>query len=268
MSWHASDFRGNTPAHYDHDLVPVLFADYAADIAARAAVDPAPAHVLETAAGSGVVTQALRHALPPGTHIVATDLNPAMLELAQTKIADGEAVEFRQADALDLPFPDGSFDAVVCQFGIMFFPDKDKGYREAFRVLAPGGRYLFNVWDSLHHNSIAQAMDEALEKFFDERPNFFDTVFGYYRVDDIRDALHAAGFGRVVIAVEPRRGELPDIPAIARGTVFGTPLHEQIKQRGGDPAAVQEEMTAALRRRATGPGAFARQAIVFEARKP
>jgi ubiquinone/menaquinone biosynthesis C-methylase UbiE len=116
-------------------------------MAQRAAVS-APSRVLELAAGTGIVTRQLRDQLPVGTHLTATDLNPPMLALARAKFQPGEQVDFRQVDATILPFPDGTFDAVVCQFGVMFFPDKDKSYREVHRVLALGGRYLFNVWDA------------------------------------------------------------------------------------------------------------------------
>ena len=124
--------------------MPIVFVDFATDIAHRAAAW-SPARVLETAAGTGVVTRQLRDLLPASAHLTATDLNPPMLEIARAKFRPDEQVDFRPADATALPFPDGNFDAVVCQFGVMFFPDKDKSYREIHRVLAPGGRYLFNV---------------------------------------------------------------------------------------------------------------------------
>ena len=141
MSGHAADFTGGIPEHYDRYLGPVLFTDYADDIAQRVAIS-APARVLELAAGTGIVTRRLRDRLPVGTHLTATDLNPPMLAMASTKIRPGEQVDFQQADATALPFPDGTFDAVVCQFGVMFFPDKNKSYREVHRVLVPHGRYL------------------------------------------------------------------------------------------------------------------------------
>jgi ubiquinone/menaquinone biosynthesis C-methylase UbiE len=120
MSGHAADFTGGIPQYYDRYLGPVLFADYASDIAQRT-VMVGPRRVLELAAGTGIVTRRLRDLLPTGMHITATDLNPPMLAVARTKFQPGEQVDFRQADATALPFPDNAFDAVVCQFGIMFF---------------------------------------------------------------------------------------------------------------------------------------------------
>src|SRR5262249_28598895 len=141
-------------------LGPMIFVDYAADIARRAAAC-SPARVLETAAGTGIVTRQLRDVLPPSAHVTATDLNAPMLEVARTKFRPSEAVDFRSADATALPFPDGAFDAVVCQFGVMFFPQKDTSYREVRRVLAPGGRYFFSVWDSHRHNPFGRIAQET-----------------------------------------------------------------------------------------------------------
>src|SRR5260221_7698003 len=141
MSDQAGNFVGSIPEHYDRGLGPVLFADFADEMAGRVAAF-APRRVLETSAGTGIVTRRLRDLLPPETQIVATDLNPPMLDVARAKFAPGERLEFERADATALPFPDQAFDAVVCQLGVMFFPDKEKSYRDAYRVLAPGGRYL------------------------------------------------------------------------------------------------------------------------------
>jgi ubiquinone/menaquinone biosynthesis C-methylase UbiE len=143
VSGDAASFIGNIPEHYDTGLGPVIFVDYAADIARRTAAC-GPARVLETAAGTGIVTRQLRDVLHPGVHLTATDLNAPMLEVARTKFRPGEAVDFRPADAASLPFADGAFDAVVCQFGVMFFPQKETAFREAHRVLSQGGHYLFS----------------------------------------------------------------------------------------------------------------------------
>ena len=146
MSDRAADFTGSIPSFYDQGLGPIFFAEFADDIARRVAVF-SPTRVLELAAGTGIVTRRLRDLLPLETHLTATDLNPPMLEIARGKFYRDEKVDFQPADATALPFPDASFDAVVCQFGVMFFPDKEKGYCEAHRVLVSGGRYFFSVWD-------------------------------------------------------------------------------------------------------------------------
>ena len=144
-------FAGSIPENYDRHLVPLIFELFAADIAQRAA-SLSPSAVLETAAGSGVVTRALAPKLPLGASYIVTDLNQPMLDYAASRQASDSRIKWRQADALALPFEDAAFDLVCCQFGAMFFPDRISGYREAKRVLKPGGYFLFNAWDRIEEN--------------------------------------------------------------------------------------------------------------------
>ena len=164
-------FAGSIPEIYDRFMVPLIFEPYALDLAQRIAA-LAPADVLETAAGTGVLTRALAARLQPSVRIVASDLNQPMLDQAAKRLA-GRAVEWKQADALALPFADRSFDVVACQFGAMFFPDRVQGYREARRVLKPGGRFMFNVWDDIRHNSFARAVVDALAVRYPQNPPRF-----------------------------------------------------------------------------------------------
>ena len=179
-------FAGSIPEIYDRFLVPLIFEPYAVDLAGRVAA-LGPNDVLETAAGTGVLTRALAERLPPSTHIVATDLNQPMLDQAARRQQAG-IVEWKQADALALPFGDRSFDVVACQFGVMFFPDKVQGYKEARRVLRPGGRFLFNVWDRIAENEFADVVTQALAEVFpDDPPRFMArTPHGHHDVERIR----------------------------------------------------------------------------------
>src|SRR5437763_12698414 len=161
MTDQATSFVGTIPDHYERGLGPVIFKDFAADIARRVAASR-PVRVLEIAAGTGIVTRQLRDLLPSGADLTATDLNPPMLEVARTKFKPGEQVDLQPADATALPFADAAFDAVVCQFGVMFFPDKQKSYREVSRVLVPRGRYFFNVWDSHRQNPFGRIAHEII----------------------------------------------------------------------------------------------------------
>jgi SAM-dependent methyltransferase len=267
MSGDAASFVGNIPEHYDRGLGPVIFVDYAADIARRTAAC-GPARVLETAAGTGIVTRQLRDTLPAGAHVTATDLNAPMLEVARTKFRPGEEVDFRPADATALPFADGAFDAVVCQFGVMFFPNKDLAYREVHRVLAPGGRYLFSVWDSHRHNPFGRIAHETAASFFPaDPPQFYTVPFSYYLIDPIKESLVDAGFNDISAAVVRREKDIPDTARFARGLVYGNPLIDQIKQRGGvDPDRVVDTLAQALRREfGADPARMPLQAIVFSA---
>jgi ubiquinone/menaquinone biosynthesis C-methylase UbiE len=177
MNGDAAGYIGSIPQDYDRSLGPLIFADYAADISHRVAACN-PARVLETAAGTGIVTRRLRDVLPVSVRLTATDLNPPMLEIARTKFRAGEQVDFQPADATELPFADSSFDVVVCQFGVMFFPDKDKdkSYREVYRVLTHGGHYMFNIWDSHRHNPFGRIAHEVTESFFPADPPQFQSV--------------------------------------------------------------------------------------------
>lgn len=166
MSDANSAFVGSIPKDYDAGLGPNIFQDYAAVMAMRAAALH-PADVLEMAAGTGIVSRQLRDSMP-GARLVVTDLNPPMLEVATAKFAPGE-VEILQANAMALPFEDGAFDMVVCQFGVMFFPDKVVSFREAARVLRPGGHYLFSTWGTQDDNPFAQIANAELHRAFRRR---------------------------------------------------------------------------------------------------
>jgi ubiquinone/menaquinone biosynthesis C-methylase UbiE len=219
MSDRAADFTGSIPIFYDHGLGPIFFAEFADDIARRV-VASAPTRVLEIAAGTGIVTRRLRDLLPREAHLIATDLNPPMLEVARGKFRPDEMVKFQPADAIALPFPDASFDALVCQFGVMFFPDKNKGFREAHRVLVSRGRHLFSVWDSHRHNPIGPLITEILAEFFpNDPPQFYQVPFSYHRIDPIKDSLGAAGFTDIRIAVLSLNKIIPDVAAYSRARV-------------------------------------------------
>jgi ubiquinone/menaquinone biosynthesis C-methylase UbiE len=265
----AARFVGSIPQHYDQSLGPLIFADYAADIAQRVAAC-SPARVLETAAGTGIVTRRLRDVLPAGVSLTATDLFPPMLDIARAKFRPGEQVEFQPADATALPFPDGSFDAVVCQFGVMFFPDKDKSYREVHRVLAPGGRYLFSVWDSHQYNSFGRIANEVVGRFFPADPPQFQSAPFSYRFDPIKESLIEAGFTDIDVAVVRLEKELPDAAILARGLVYGSPIIDQIRARGGvEPERIVETLAQEFRREfGADPGRMPLQAMVFSAKKP
>ncbi|HVA55702.1 MAG TPA: class I SAM-dependent methyltransferase [Gammaproteobacteria bacterium] len=227
-----SVFAGSIPQLYENYLVPLIFEPYAADLAKRLA-SRSVAHVLEIAAGTGVVTRALASVLPEHASIVATDLNQAMLDQAST-LGTERAVEWRQADAMLLPFADGTFDAVVCQFGVMFFPEKSKAFSEARRVLKPEGVFIFSVWDRIEENEFADTVTSALEPLFaNDPPRFLARIpHGYYDGQTIQHDLAKSGFmksARIETLAAHSLAASPKIPAIAY--CQGTPLRNEIETR-------------------------------------
>ena len=225
-------FAGSIPKLYETYLVPLIFEPYAADLATRL-VSRSPSRVLEVAAGTGVVTRALARMLPEHVSIVATDLNQPMLDQASA-LGTKRPVDWRQADALQLPFPDGAFDAVVCQFGVMFFPEKSKAFSEARRVLRRGGVFIFNVWDSIKENEFADTVTTALGSLFPKDPPRFlaRTPHGYYDHPTIKRDLAEGGFispPDFDTVAARSRGKSPREPAIAY--CQGTPLRNEIEAR-------------------------------------
>jgi len=260
------NFVGSIPEYYDRFLGPRLFQDFADDLAQRV-LHVRPNKVLEMAAGTGIVTRKLRDLLPDDRPITATDLNPPMLEFAKSKFQVSERVHFEPADATQLPYRDSDFDTLVCQFGVMFFPDKQRSYREAFRILKPGGHYIFNVWGPLESNPFAKITHEKVAEFFlDEPPGFYQVPFSYSDSKIIEKSLTDAGFSEVRIEKLNFTSKIPSSSEFATGLIFGNPIFEEITSRGGDPGSIRSAVSDALERQlgATMP----LQALVIVAKKP
>ncbi len=219
-------FVGSIPENYDRYLGAAFFLAYADDIAARLEVRPGM-RVLETACGTGIVTRRLVARLAEhGGSVVATDLNEPMLAYAATKLPRAERLEWRQADATKLPFDDRSFDAVVCQFGLMFFPDKAAGIREALRVLKPGGSFLVSVWGRLEDHPVHRITHETLAAFFpSDPPQFYTVPFSLHDPTAVRQLLDDAGFVEVRWEQLDRVGESASAAEIVVGLIEGNPIY-------------------------------------------
>ncbi|MGQ0760608.1 MAG: class I SAM-dependent methyltransferase [Acidobacteriota bacterium] len=227
-------FVGSIPENYDRYLGPVLFEPYAQDLVERVNA-PEGGRLLEIACGTGIVTRHLRDRLPPSVKIVATDLNEAMISYARQKFRADENVEWKPADALDLPFGDESFDAIVCQFGLMFFPDKQRGVSEAFRVLKPDGQYTFSVWDAIERVDLAKATETVIKQFFPENPpDFYDIPFSFHDQDRLRSVLTTASFREITIEAVPFPCVSASARDVAHGLIHGNPVISAINER--DPA--------------------------------
>ena len=237
------------PDAYDRWLVPVMFRPYAVALAQRVA-DLEPVRVLEVAAGTGVVTQKLLETLPHGT-VTATDLNPAMVAIGSSR---APGASWQQADALELPFPDAAFELVLCQFGVMFFPDKPAAFRQARRVLTPTGRFLFTSWDSLQANTFAAALVDSLKRVFPENPPTFVAAVPHGYSDLAIITADLAEGGMQVLAAETLilQGRAESAADFARGLCTGSPLRFALEARGDlgqITETIAEDMEAQM-----GPG--------------
>ena len=259
-----SRFAGSVPELYDRLMVPMIFAEAAERLAGIVAART-PDEVLETAAGTGVLTDALRRACPRAA-IVATDLNQPMLDRAADRVGGDRRVRFRAADALDLPFDDSTFDVVACQFGAMFFPDRVRGYRESRRVLRAGGALILNVWDSLENNDFARIVSAAVNELCDDaRPlDFFDRVpHGYFDPEQIRGDLQRAGLEVVSLEAVDAVSVATALDA-ATALCQGTPWRTEIEQH---PQVALEAATLAAQvalRRHYGDGSIEGRIRSFE----
>jgi len=224
-------FVGSIPENYDRHLGPVALSPYAEDLAKRLTLGT-EGSVLELACGTGILTRRLLDCLPPTVSILATDLSDAMLNYAARKFFAQENVQWKQADAHELPFSDQSFDAVVCQFGVMFFPVKSKAFAEAYRVLKPGTVFLFNVWDAIEENVLSHIAHTTISDFFEDNPpDFYEIPFSFHDAETIKSLLMSAGFEDVKIEVVSLLAKAVSARDVTKGLVYGNPVIAAIRER-------------------------------------
>ena len=263
-------FAGSIPQLYNQFMVPMLFDSYAADLSSRLAALH-PTDILETAAGSGALTRAIAARLPSNARITATDLNPPMLDVAIGLSRDNTRIAWLPCDATDLRFSHGVFDAVICQFGVMFFADRPKAFAEAARVLRKGGTFLFNVWDRIEANDFVAIATEALaNRFPDDPPAFMARVpHGVYDTKLLSSQLLTSGFAKVDVQKVAQTSTAATPLDAATAYCQGTPLRSEILAR--DPAGLgptTKAVAAALQSRfGNGPIKGKIRAFVLTATK-
>lgn len=263
----AADFSGSIPEYYDSIMGPAQFEAYGAELAGRLARKP-PGDVLEIACGTGRVTRQLRERLAPGVKLVASDISAAMIEFAKQRLGSPAGVEWREADACRLPFPDASFGAALCAFGVMFVPDKPGAFREARRVLRKGARFLFNVWDGLENNPHGRCTSELMESVLPGDPAMKGGSLPYLFNDRalIGRLLAEAGFSDARMDVVRIPCQCPSARDFANGQVRGTPRGALLAQRGVDVDAIVDKVAEGLARiGGAAPFRYTPQALVIEA---
>ena len=263
-------FSGNVPLNYETYLGPLFFESYAIDLAERIPTDKPPKKILEIACGTGRVTKHLVSKLPADGSIIATDLNKDMLGIAKPLIKDYR-VKWQVADAHELPFEDDQFEAVVCQVGVMFFQDKRKALKEIRRVLQPGGMFLFNTWDKIETNALANLANNVLTEVYPEDPPMFLEKGPYSLTDpeQIKELLQNAGFTSVSLDLVTKTATSATAAEAVNGIIDGTPNFGYIAERGISFSVIKEKLTALLTDRFGDKNLpLPMQAYVVEARKP
>lgn len=248
-------FTDSIPQLYNQLMVPMLFDAYAADLATQLAARH-PTTVLETAAGSGALTRALAARLPDTARITATDLNQPMLDVAASLSPDDPRITWMQCDATNLPHSHATFDAVICQFGVMFFPDKPKAFAEAARVLGKGGTFLFNVWDRIAANDfVATITDVLADRFPDNPPVFMARVpHGVFDTKLLTTQLETAGFATVHVQAVDHMSTAATPMDAAMAYCQGTPLRNEILARDPDGLGPTTQAVAAALETRFGAG--------------
>ena len=261
-------FAGSTPQNYHEGLGPLFFEPYARDLAGRLRLTPG-ARILEVAAGTGIVTRQLLGQLPEDGQLVATDIGEPMLAVLHANVPPDPRLTLRVADACALPFGADQFDAVVCQFGLMFFPDKAGALAHMRRVAKPGSPVIVSVWGSIAENPIAAIAHQTIGSFFPaDPPLFYETPFGLHDEAAVRELLRQAGFADVSCATVDMMGESVSAALAARGLVSGSPVSAQITERDASTIPAITDAVAAGLQAAGGsaPMRLPMRARVFTAR--
>lgn len=237
-------FSADVATIYDDGMGPYIFEPYAIDMANKIASSvnvSETSQVLELACGTGRLTTHLLSTFPPSTKIIASDLNVGMIDVAKKRISASN-ITFQEANIEALPFESSSFDLVVCQYGFMFCPNKEKAFAEAFRVLKPGGKLLFNVWGRLEENAVVVIPNEILKSLFPEDPpQFFYTPFCMYDVSATIQLLEAASFREIVHHEVCISAIWPSKEFVANALIKGAPIYHSLRAKS--ESAVDEVLT-------------------------
>ncbi len=238
--------QGSIAYNYDQFLGPLFFEPYAIHLISKWKNVRAK-HVLELACGTGRLTRYLLQLIDQDGLLSATDLDKDMLAIAKSQLQDPRLI-WQQADAQELPYEDQNFDLVVCQFGVMFFRDKLEAFKEAYRVLKPGGIFLFLTWDNVVYNAVSAETQAVLQAVFPNDPPSFSKKgpYSYFDKTVITTTMHEAGFHGIDIAPIALTGKAKQVDEVVWGVLDGSPLSSFVEERGGNIEIVKEQLKQAL----------------------
>ena len=232
------ELRRRTAENYERFFVPSIGAPVAADLMRAASLRPGE-RVLDAACGTGVVTKLAAERVAPGGTVAGLDADPAMLAVARATTPSDVSIDWHEAPAEDLPFPDESFDAVLCGMGLQFFSDREAGLREFHRVLVPGGRLVANVPGPTPPP--LQIMADSLARHIGpESASFVHAVFSLHDPGDLRNLATQAGFEDVDVRSAVTSLELPTPAEFLWQYVWSTPLAAAVAQAGEERRAALE----------------------------
>jgi ubiquinone/menaquinone biosynthesis C-methylase UbiE len=253
MAENSIQFTAGIAEIYEKYLAPVFFISTSKDLVTH--IPGSPAKILELATGTGQVTRILVERYPDAK-IFATDLNPGMLGVAK-RIVTSENISWDIVNAEEIPYSSDEFDALICQFGIMFFPDKQKALGEAYRVLKPGGTITFNTWDKLESNHICKLADDAVKSVFKvDPPQFYHVPFSMYDTDEMTKMMQSAGFKNIKIENRKIEGFSDSAENAVLAFTEGNPIAEQIKERDESKLPVLKAAMLDAFKKEYGNGSF------------
>lgn len=236
-----------TPAEiYERHMVPAIFSRWAPDLLQAARVQTGE-RVLDVACGTGAVTRLLAERVGLTGNVVSLDINPGMLAVARRTVL-GPNIEWLESSALDMPLPDATFDAVVCQQGLQFFPDRPAALSEMRRVLKPGGRLALACWRSIEHTPGYLALEQALARRIGPEKAALPP-FSFGDAAALRGIVVGARFREVNLRAEAKMVRFLSAEHMVRAVVGGAPtmMGALTEQGEGVLDAIIAEVTEATR---------------------
>jgi ubiquinone/menaquinone biosynthesis C-methylase UbiE len=224
---------GSAAETYEQYFVPAMFVPWANILLRHASPQPGE-RVLDVACGTGIVARLAAPLVGSNGQMVAVDVNPAMLAVARAHPApSGATIHWQEGNAVALPFPDGTFDLVLCQHGLQFMPDRAGAAREMRRILSSGGRAFAIVFQALARHPVFEALIESAARHLSLPISAVMTPFAFPDGDELRALFVEAGFGKVEVFSESSTVRFPEperfVPLVFMSAAAAVPIYTQLE---------------------------------------